>query len=108
MKHILLIISLIGAIASNSLAQQAAPPDTAYNFTVADCVNYAYDHQHDAINSKLDTKSADYHVKEIIGQGYPQISGSASFQDYLKSPSVLCPDFITPSIYGVLAKEGVK
>src|SRR3984885_5460746 len=108
MKHILLIISLIGAIASNSLAQQAAPPDTAYNFTVADCVNYAYNHQHDVINANLDVTSANYHVKEIIGQGYPQISGSASFQDYLKTPVILFPDFITPLVYGVLAKEGVK
>jgi len=108
MKNIFFTTLLLISLALNSYAQQAAPPPMDYNFTVADCVNYAYDHQHDAINSKLDTKSADYHVKEIIGQGYPQISGSASFQDYLKSPTVLFPDFITPSIYGVLAKEGVK
>ena len=29
-------------------------------------------------------KVLNYHVKEVIGQGLPQINGSASFQDYLK------------------------
>jgi len=90
MKHIILIISLISAIASNGFAQQA-PPDTAYNFTVTDCINYAYNHQHDVINSKLDVTSANYHVKEIIGQGLPQITGDASFEDYLKIPTTLIP-----------------
>ena len=108
MKNIFLTTLFLLSGAVSSYAQQAAPPPADNNFTVTDCINYAYEHQHDVINSKLDTKSADYHVKEIIGQGYPQISGSASFQDYIKSPTVLFPDFVTPSIYGVLAKEGVK
>ena len=107
MKHILFITSLICVLNLKSFAQQA-PPDTAYNFTVADCVNFAYNHQHDVVNANLDVTSANYHVKEIIGQGYPQLSGSASFQDYLKTPVILFPDFITPLVYGVLAKEGVK
>ena len=97
------------SLAISSYAQQATQaPNQPVNFTVQDCINYAYEHQHDVINANLDNKSADYRVKETIGQGYPQISGSANFQDYIKSPTVLFPDFVTPSIYGVLAKEGVK
>lgn len=99
---------VLSGLAFYGKAQQVPTSAPDYSFTVADCINYAYAHQHDVINAKLDTKSADYHVKEIIGQGYPQISGSASFQDYVKSPTVLFPDFITPLTYGVLAKEGVK
>jgi outer membrane protein len=108
MKHILFILFVTWASMSKSFAQQASTDTSTQVFTIADCVNYAYTHQHDAINSNLDVTSADYHVKEIIGQGYPQISGSASFQDYLKTPVILFPDFITPLTYGVLAKEGVK
>ena len=108
MKHIILIANLMCAMAVKGFAQQT-PPDTAnYNFAIADCINYAYTHQHDVKNANLDVESAGYHVKEIIGQGLPQISGSASFQDYLKTPVILFPDFITPLTYGVLAKEGVK
>src|ERR1700753_856538 len=108
MKHILIIITLISIAAITSYGQQASPAGEPYNFSVADCINYAYQHQDTVVNAGLDVKSAGYHVKEIVGQGYPQISGSANFQDYLKSPVVLFPDFITPLVYGVLAKEGVK
>lgn len=99
---------LLSGIASKGFSQQARPDTQKFNFTIQDCINYAYEHQHDVKNASLDVTSADYHVKETIGQGLPQISGSASFQDYLKTPVVLFPDFITPLTYGVLAKEGVK
>ena len=99
---------LVSGIALKGFSQQTPPTTPIHNFTIQDCVNYAYDHQRDAVNSKLDVTKADYHVKEIVGQGLPQISGSASFQDYLKSPTVLFPDFITPLVYNTLAQEGVK
>lgn len=89
MKHIFLIVSLIVVIVSKGFSQQALPDSQIYNFTIADCINYAYAHQHDVVNSNLDVKSAGYHVKEIIGQGLPQINGSASFTDYLKSPVIV-------------------
>src|SRR5206468_247553 len=49
----------------------------------------------------LDTKSADYRVKETIGQGFPQISGVANFTDYLKIPTTLLPGefFNKPGTY---------
>ena len=108
MKQILIIAFILGTVALNSFAQQAAPDTTKYDFTIADCINFAYQHQHDVINANLDVTSAGYHVKEITGQGYPQLTGSASFQDYVKSPTILFPDFITPLVYGTLAQEGVK
>jgi outer membrane protein len=108
MKHIILTAFLIAALAAKGLSQQAPPNTQPYNFSIADCINYAYNHQHDVINANLDVTSAGYHVREIIGQGLPQLTGSASFQDYIKSPTVLFPDFITPLTYSVLAKEGVK
>jgi outer membrane protein len=91
MKHILLILFLLSAFALNSMAQQAKPDTQIYNFSVADCVNYAYQHQDSVLNAGLDVKSAEYHIKETIGQGYPQLSGVASFQDYLKIPTTLIP-----------------
>ncbi len=105
MKYILLTVSLACVAAFSGFAQQTAPA----NFTVADCINYAYEHQHDVINSKLDVESATYHVKEIIGQGFPQLSGSASFQDYLKIPTTLLPGefFNAPGTF-IPVKFGVK
>jgi outer membrane protein len=92
MKNIFFTTLFLLSVAFGGYAQQATPPtNTNYDFTVTDCINYAYEHQHGVINSKLDTKSADYRVKEIIGQGLPQISGAASFQDYIKIPTTLIP-----------------
>ena len=93
MKHIILIVSLISVVALNGFAQQAPPDSQKYSFTVADCVNYAFEHQDTVKNAALDVRSADYKIKETIGTGLPQINGSASFQDYLKAPASVGPDF---------------
>ncbi|MDP9046938.1 MAG: TolC family protein, partial [Bacteroidota bacterium] len=108
MKHILTLF-LIVQIALTSFAQQTPPNTRTYNFSVADCINYAYNHQHDVINANLDVTSAGYHVREVIGQGLPQITGAASFTDYLKIPTTLLPGefFNAPGTF-VPVKFGVK
>jgi outer membrane protein len=109
MKQVIFITFIIAAMACQGLAQQAPPGGQNYSLSVAECVNYAYEHQHDVINANLDVESADFHVKEIIGQGYPQLNGSASFQDYLKIPTTLLPGefFNKPGTF-VPVKFGVK
>lgn len=92
----------------HGFAQQAPPNTETHNFSLAECINYAYEHQDSVKNAQLDIKKAEYKVKETTGIGLPQVNGSASFQDYLKSPTQLFPDFISPLTYGVLNKEGVK
>jgi outer membrane protein len=109
MKNIFFITLLLICIAFSSYAQQgtssAKPP---YNFSLQDCINYAFEHQDTVLNAALDIKSAEYKVKETTGIGLPQISGSASFQDYLKIPTILFPNFITPAVYGVLIDQKIK
>jgi outer membrane protein TolC len=107
MKKLLLILTGLLFTAA-VFAQQNTTNAPVYNFSLADCINYAYQHQDTVLNAGLDVKSAEYKVKETTGIGLPQINGSASFQDYLKSPTTIFPDFITPLTYGVLVKEGVK
>ncbi|RWY54386.1 TolC family protein [Mucilaginibacter gilvus] len=89
---------------------QAQPANQAYSFTVQDAVNYAYEHRDSVVNAGLDIKSADYRVKEIIGQGFPQIDGTASIQDYLKIPTTLLPGevFGAPAGTFIPVKFGVK
>ncbi|MFA6247198.1 MAG: TolC family protein [Mucilaginibacter sp.] len=107
MKRILTLLTCITGALQGFSQTQSAPPQ-AYNFSVQEAVNYAYEHQDSVKNAQLDVKSAEYKVKETTGIGLPQINGTANFQDYLKSPTQLFPDFITPAVYGVLNKEGVK
>jgi outer membrane protein TolC len=76
-------------------AQQASPNTQTYNFSLAECINYAYEHQDSIRNAKLDITSANYKVKETIGQGLPQINGSITFQDFTRAPASVGPDFLS-------------
>jgi len=89
------IITLIWSLAIVQAMAQQAPPDdaTTHSFSLQDCINYAYEHQDSVKNATLDVKSADYKVKETIGQGLPQVNGSISFQDYTRAPATVGPDF---------------
>ena len=110
MKHILIIMCLLSGMALKGFSQTAAPDSQRYNFTIQDCINYAYEHQDSVVNANLDVKSAGYRVKETIGQGLPQIHGTASFQDYLKIPTSLLPGefFGQPAGTFIPVKFGVK
>ena len=54
-------------------------------FTLQDCINYALDNSPDAQNALLGEQAAKAKVKETIGIGLPQVSGSVSAQ---KSPTL--------------------
>lgn len=84
-------ITLIGCLAIlKGMAQQAAPPDNGpHNFSLAEAVAYAYEHQDSVKNAALDIKIAEFKVKETTGIGLPQISGTGQFQDNLKLPVTL-------------------
>jgi outer membrane protein TolC len=96
-------------ITVSSYAQQTPAASPSYDFTLADCIKYAYEHQDSVVNARLDVKSAEYKVKETTGIGLPQINGSASFLDYVKIPTTLIPgEFIgQPGTY-IPLKFGVK
>jgi len=99
MKQLLFLGALLCTIALNGYAQVAAPPNKqAANFTLTDCINYAYQHQDSVVNAGLDIKSADYKIKETIGSGLPQVNGSVSFQDFLKPPATVGPNFFVSPI----------
>jgi outer membrane protein len=106
-KIITLLICITAGLKSFA---QTEPANQTFSFTVTVAVNYAIAHKDSVVNAGLDVKSADYRVKEIIGQGLPQLSGSASFQDYLKIPTTLLPGeiFGQPAGTFIPVKFGVK
>jgi len=93
MRYIFLTATLICTIALSGYAQQAPPPNTPVSFSLADCIKYAYEHQDSVKNADLDVRSAEYKIKETIGTGLPQVNGSISFQDYIKTPTQVAPVF---------------
>ncbi|RYY07730.1 MAG: TolC family protein [Sphingobacteriaceae bacterium] len=84
----ILIFILVGF---KTFSQLQPTGDKRFNFSIADCINYAYEHQNTVVNANLDIKSAEYRIRETIGTGLPQISGQATFTDYLKLPTTLLP-----------------
>jgi len=110
MKYLLFTATVLCAMAFKSYAQEAPPNNQTYSFSIQDCINYAYEHQDSVVNAGLDIKSAEYKVKETRGIGLPQISGSATFQDYLKIPTTLLPGevFGQPAGTFIPVKFGVK
>ena len=106
MKNMFLTLLLLGAAVTGFAQQATQSSTTVHKFSLQDCINYAYEHQDTVKNAALDIKSADYKVKETIGIGLPQVNGVVSFQDYLKTPSVIFPNF-SNGLYQILHDEGV-
>ena len=71
------------------IAQQKK--DSIHHFSVQQSIAYALDHQGNIINAKYEVDKANAHVKEIIGIGLPQISGTGNIQDFLQIPTTLIP-----------------
>jgi outer membrane protein len=92
-KIIIITILLLGARVLPGFAQQKPVDTSAINFSLAACINYAYQHQDSVMNATLDVKSAEYKIKETIATGLPQLNGSVSFQDYLQPPATVGPTF---------------
>lgn len=88
MKHQVLIILFCIAMAIPTMAQQK---DTTANFSLQEAIAYAQKHHVSILNAKIDEDIASNTVKQTIGIGLPQLSGNATFQDFLKLPTSLLP-----------------
>jgi outer membrane protein len=89
-----------------ALAQQK---DTTASFSLSQAISFALANQTDIKNAKIDEQIAINTVKQTIGIGLPQISGNASFQDYLKVPTSLLPgEFFGAPGTQIPVKFGVK
>ena len=87
---------------------RAQKPDSAFNFSLNEAIEYAQQHQSSILNASLDEQIASNTVRQTIGIGLPQINGTLDFLYFIKIPTTFLPDFISPSVYNVLNKEGVK
>jgi len=92
-------IYLLVCISQISIAQES--------FTLEQAIQYALDHSDDLAIDELDVQNAAASVKEFKSIGLPKVSGSLNYQyNFLKAINPV-PDFISPSVYGVLFQEQV-
>lgn len=87
MKGIYLILTLLTVllITRQGVAQDQ-PTQSVRSFTLQQAIDYALEHATMAKNVRLDEEIAEAKVKETIGIGLPQISGSASIVHNEKLP----------------------
>ncbi len=97
---LILVIALLPSIIK---AQKTGGSD----FTLQAAVDYATKHNANYLNAELDIKLADYKNKEVIGIGLPQISASVDLKDYIKIPTSILPNFVSPSVAYTLMQSGV-
>ena len=85
-KSFLLTLLLLGGTV---YAQQKK--DSIHKFSLQQSIAYAMDHQGNMVNARYEVDKAGAKVKEIIGIGLPQISGTVNIQDFLDIPTTLIP-----------------
>ena len=100
-------IFLLLLISTPKLRGQMQAQDVV-RMSLEEAINYATANTNTIKNSKLNVTDADLRIKENTATGLPQVNGSLSYQYFPLVPQILLPDFVSPSVYGVLNKEGVK
>lgn len=88
---------------ANAHAQQ----DSTLKFSLQQCVDYAKVNNPQIRAGFSDMNIAKADVKEITALGLPHINAGANFTHNLKIATQVLPDFISPSVYGVLYREQV-
>ncbi len=86
----------------------AATAQQKYELTAREAVEHAIKNVTEIKNLQVDRRIQEAKNKEIRGQAMPQITGNLSAQHFFDIPVTLLPDFISPSVYNVLEKEGVQ
>lgn len=78
-----------------------------WSMSLAEAQEYAINHNAEAVNAQLETQRSEGVVQEFKALGLPQVNGSVEFNHFFDIPTSILPDFISPSVYGVLTEEGL-
>jgi outer membrane protein len=79
-----------------------------YEITVKEAVDLAYKNVVELKNAEVDYQIQVAKNREILGQAYPQLTGNAGANYYMKLPTFLFPDATSTAIYSILKDEGVS
>lgn len=75
--------------------------------TLEDAIQYAMQNNPTLDRAQINIVDADEQIVQRRAIGLPQVSASVEYQYFLDIPTQILPDFISPSIYGVLFEEGL-
>lgn len=77
-------------------------------FSAKQAVDYAMTNSLQVKNALLDIQIQKQSNREFTANAYPQLNASVGGTYYFDVPTTTLPDFISPSVYGVLVNNGVK
>jgi outer membrane protein TolC len=83
------LTAIVLLLAIGVQAQQTTPQSSS--FTLQQAIDYALANQSTVRNAQLDELAAQSKVREIIGIGLPNISGSFQLQNFIELPTSLLP-----------------
>lgn len=86
MKHIIMVIAILGLMALNLKAQDAATKQPQ-KFTLQEAVAYAKKYNYTLKNSSLEVLAAEKKVKEVLAAGLPNVNASGTLNNYITVPS---------------------
>ena len=90
-----------------SLNISAQDDKEVMSFSLQECIDYALEHNQNLLNNGLSRQIAEKQVKQTLADGLPQINGNVDLSYNFKIQTTPIPDFISPSVYGVLFQESV-
>ena len=76
--------------------------------SLEDAIKYALENTNSTKVSLLGIKDADLAIQQGKAIAKPQITASSNYNYFLLTPQSVIPDFISPTVYGVLNTEGIK
>lgn len=89
------------------LGHLSAQDEGIMQLSLSQACDFALKNNVNVENAQIDVEVAKKKVWETTAIGLPQVSGSVEYQNFLDIPTTLLPDFISPSVYGVLLQEGL-
>lgn len=84
------------------------PERKIHSISAAQAVDMALKHRTEILNARLDIDNQVAYNKEITGLALPQVYGNIGAAYNFNIPVTVLPDFISPTVYGVLEDNGVK
>lgn len=109
MKRLLtFVVCTTLALTSLQVAAQQTKAPTIHRISAAEATALALKQRAEIRNANIDILNQEAYNREITGAAMPQVKGSLGITKNFKIPVTVLPDFISPSVYGVLEKEDVR
>lgn len=85
-KTVLLLAVAFGIFTFQAQAQENSDKG-AVPMSLNQCISYAFSHNANSVNARIDEAIAQAKVKELIGVGLPQVTAKVDYQNLLKVPN---------------------